>query len=72
MDIIKKKGTQTILTDGTDVNITYNFPSQQQIADMSGTTREAVSEAISYLQGKGVIALSDNVLYVFQKPLLKI
>ncbi len=72
MDIIKKKGTQSILTDGTDVNITYNFPSQQQIADMSGTTREAVSEAISYLQGNGVVTLSDNVLYVFQKPLLKI
>ncbi len=66
----EKSGTQTCLTDGTSVNITYNCPSEQQIADISGTTREEVSEVISYFQRKGFIALSDKELYVFQKPVL--
>ena len=72
MDIIKEKGTNSCLTDGTDVNITYNCPSQQQIADMSGTTKETVSNAISYLQKQGFIAFNGNELYVFKNPVLKI
>ena len=72
MDIIREKGTHSYLADGTDVNITYNCPSQQQIADMSGTTKEAVSNAISYLQNQGFIAFNGNSLYVFKNPALKI
>ncbi len=72
MDIVKEKGTHTCLTDGTDVNIIYNCPSQEQIADMSGTTKEAVFNAISYLQRKGSIAFNGNKLYVFKKPVLKL
>jgi CRP/FNR family transcriptional regulator/CRP/FNR family cyclic AMP-dependent transcriptional regulator len=71
MDIIKKKGTHAYLTDGTDVNVTYNCPSQQQIADLSGTTREAVSNAFNYLQRKGFIAFNGDVLYVLKDPVLK-
>jgi CRP/FNR family transcriptional regulator/CRP/FNR family cyclic AMP-dependent transcriptional regulator len=70
MDIVKEKGTHSCLTDGTDVNIIYNCPSQEQIADMSGTTKEAVSNAISYLQRKGVIVCNGNELYVFKNPVL--
>ena len=70
LDIIRKNGTQTCMTDGTSVNITYNCPSEQQIADISGTTKEEVSEVISYFQRKGFIALSDKDLYVFQDPVL--
>ena len=73
MDIIKDKGTQTRLKkDGTDVKITYNCPSQQQIADMSGTTIEAVSRAISYLEREGFIAFNGSNLYVFKNPEIKI
>jgi CRP/FNR family transcriptional regulator/CRP/FNR family cyclic AMP-dependent transcriptional regulator len=73
MDIIKDKGTQTFLKkNGTDVKITYNCPSQQQIADLSGTTIEAVSRAISYLERNGFIAFSSKDLYVFKNPVLKI
>ena len=72
MEIVKEKGTQTRLGDGTEVNVTYNCPSQQRIADLSGTTREEVSMAISYMQKKGFVGLNGTVLYVFQKPLLKI
>ncbi len=71
MGIIKEKGTHTCLTDGTDINIAYNCPSQQQIADMSGATKEAVSNAINYLQRKGFIAFNGNDLYVFKDPVLK-
>jgi CRP/FNR family transcriptional regulator/CRP/FNR family cyclic AMP-dependent transcriptional regulator len=70
MDIVKEKGTHTCLTDGTDVNVIYKCPSQQQIADMSGATKEAVSNAISYLQRKEFIAFSGNDLYVFKNPVL--
>ncbi len=70
--IMKEKGTQTRLGDGTEVNVTYNCPSQQRIADLSGTTREEVSKAISYMQRKGFIGLNGTDLYVFQKPLLTI
>ena len=72
MEIMKEKGTQTRLGDGTEVNVTYNCPSQQRIADLSGTTREEVSMAISYMQRKGFVGLNGTDLYVFQKPLLKI
>ncbi len=70
MDIVKEKGIHTCLTDGTDVNHVYNCPSQEQIADMSGTTKEAVFNAISYLQKQGFIALNGNELYVFKNPVL--
>jgi CRP/FNR family transcriptional regulator/CRP/FNR family cyclic AMP-dependent transcriptional regulator len=70
MDIIKEKGTHTCLTDGTDVYIIYNCPSQQQIADMSDTTKEEVYNAVSYLQSKGFIAFNGDELYVFKKPVL--
>jgi len=69
-DIIKEKGTHSCLTDGTDVNVTYNCPSQQMIADISGTTKEAVSNAFSYLQRKGFLAFNGNDLYVFKNPVL--
>ncbi len=73
MDIIKDKGTQTRLKkNGTAIKITYNCPSQQQIADMSGTTIEAVSRAISYLERNGFIAFNGNNLYVFKNPEIKI
>jgi len=72
MEIMKKKGTQTRLGDGTEVNVTYNCPSQQRIADLSGTTREEVSMAISYMQKKGFVGLNGTDLYVFQKPLLEV
>ena len=73
MDIIKGKGTQTRLKkNGTAIKITYNCPSQQQIADMSGTTIEAVSRAISYLEREGFIAFNGSNLYVFKNPEIKI
>ncbi len=73
MDIIKDKGTQTRLKkNGTDVKITYNFPSQEQIAEISGTTIEAVSRAISYLERNGFIAFNGSNLYVFRNPEIKI
>ncbi len=72
MDIVKENGTHSCLTDGTDVNITKNCPSQQQIADMSGTTKETVSDAINYLQKQGIIVLNDDELCVFKKAVLNI
>jgi CRP/FNR family transcriptional regulator/CRP/FNR family cyclic AMP-dependent transcriptional regulator len=72
MDIVKENGTHSCLTDGTDVNITKNCPSQQQIADMSGTTKETVSDAINYLQKQGIIVLNDDELCVFKKTVLNI
>ena len=73
MDIIKDKGTQTrFKKNGTDVKITYNCPSQERIAEISGTTIEAVSRAISYLERNGFIAFKGKDLYVFKNPVLKI
>ena len=70
-NIMKEKGTRSCLTDGTEVNITDDCPSEQQIADMSGTTKEAVCNAISYLQRNGYLALDGNQLYVFKDPVIK-
>jgi CRP/FNR family cyclic AMP-dependent transcriptional regulator len=73
MDIIKDKGTQNHLKkNGTDVKITYNCPSRERIAEISGTTIEAVSRAISYLERNGFIAFNGKDLYVFKNPVLKI
>ncbi|MGR3301719.1 MAG: helix-turn-helix domain-containing protein [Candidatus Scalindua sp.] len=61
------------MTDGTPVNVTYDWGLLiQQIADISGTTREAVSEAISYFQRNGFITLRGKDLYVFQEPVLMV
>jgi CRP/FNR family transcriptional regulator/CRP/FNR family cyclic AMP-dependent transcriptional regulator len=60
------------MKDGSFVVAIHNRPSQQQLADMSGTTRETVSRVLSHLQKKGSIAVSGRDLFILQESELKL
>ena len=48
-----------------------NRPTQQQLADMSGTTRETVSRVCSSLIKKGAISMTSKEIVVFENALLQ-
>ncbi len=72
LQLMEEQGMRTKLKDGSSVVVIHNRPSQQQIAEMSGTTRETVSRVLGNLQKKGSIALSGKDLYVLHESELKL
>ncbi|MFC1585432.1 Crp/Fnr family transcriptional regulator [Fibrobacterota bacterium] len=71
LQIMKEQGKTIRLIDDSVVTVIRKRPSQQQLADMSGTTRETVSRALHHLQKKGFIALSGKDIYIFQESALR-
>jgi CRP/FNR family transcriptional regulator/CRP/FNR family cyclic AMP-dependent transcriptional regulator len=69
---MEESGRRTKMSDGSLVTVIHSRPSQQQLADMSGTTRETVSRVLSNLQKKGFIAISGKDLIILQESELKI
>ncbi len=72
LQLMEEQGVRTRLKDGTSVVVIHNRPSQQQLAEMSGTTRETVSRVLGNLQKKGSIALSGKDLYILHESELKL
>ena len=72
LQIMEEQGIRTKMKDGSFVVAIHNRPSQQQLADMSGTTRETVSRVLGHLQKKGSIALSGKDLFILQESALKL
>lgn len=72
LQIMEEQGVRTRMKDGSFVVAIHNRPSQQQLADMSGTTRETVSRVLSHLQKKGSIAVSGRDLFILQESELKL
>lgn len=67
-----QQGLRTKTADGKPCVVIHNRPSQQQLAEMSGTTRETVSRILSSLQKRGSIAISGKDLYILQEGELKL
>lgn len=65
LSLAEQHGIRMPFKDGNCVTVVRNRPTQQQLADMSGTTRETVSRVCSNLEKKGLIAIDEKDLIVF-------
>lgn len=57
INLAEERGVRTHFDDGRMITKIPNKPTQQQFAEMSGTTRETVSRVLNSLKKKGVIAI---------------
>ena len=72
LQLMEEQGVRAKMKDGSFVVMIHNKPSQQQLADMSGTTRETVSRVLGHLQKKGCISLHGKDLVILEEEDLKI
>lgn len=70
-NLLEEKGTRIHAENGKMITIIPNRPTQQQLAEMSGTTRETVSRVINTLQKRGCISLSGKDMVVLEEENLK-
>lgn len=67
INLIQERGVRVHSENGKMVTIIRNRPTQQQLAEMSGTTRETVSRVLSALAKKGSISLVGKDLVVHEE-----
>jgi CRP/FNR family transcriptional regulator/CRP/FNR family cyclic AMP-dependent transcriptional regulator len=72
LQLMEEQGIRRKSQDGTHVVVIHQRPSQQQLADMAGTTRETVSRVLGDLQKKGSISIHGKDLYILQETELKL
>jgi len=65
MHFIEERGVKIPYNNGTAVKL-KNRPTQQQLAEMSGTTRETVNRELSALVKNGYIELNGKELYLLK------
>jgi len=65
MQFIEERGVKIPYNNGTAVKL-KNRPTQQQLAEMSGTTRETVNRELSALVKNGYIELNGKELYLLK------
>ena len=71
LQLMEERGIRTKTKDGQSIIVVKERPTQQFIADMSGTTRETVSRVLNYFQKKGYIVLDGKDLLILQEEELK-
>jgi len=71
LKLSEEKGIRTKTIQGKSCIVIRGKPSQQQFAEMSGTTRETVSRIFALMQKKEIIALVGKDLYIFQEKNIK-
>jgi CRP/FNR family cyclic AMP-dependent transcriptional regulator len=71
LQLMEERGMRTKAKDGRSIIVVKDRPTQQFIADMSGTTRETVSRVLNYFQKKGYIVLDGKDLLILQEDELK-
>jgi CRP/FNR family transcriptional regulator, cyclic AMP receptor protein len=71
LQLMEERGIRSKTKDGRNIIIVRDRPTQQHIADMSGTTRETVSRVLNYFQKKGYIVLDGKDLLILQEEELK-
>lgn len=71
LQLMEERGIRTKSKDGQSIIVVKDRPTQQFIADMSGTTRETVSRVLNYFQKKGYIVLDGKDLLILQEEELK-
>lgn len=70
MNLIQEKGVRVHDGSGNMVTVIRNRPTQQQLAEMAGTTRETVSRIFSSLVKKGSISVAGKDLIVYDENFL--
>jgi len=71
LNLLEERGVRVHGENGEMVTVLRNRPTQQQLAEMSGTTRETVSRVLSALQKKGCISVAGKDLIILEEDGLK-
>jgi len=71
LNLVEERGVRIHGENGKMVTVIRNRPTQKQLAEMSGTTRETVSRVLSQLQKKGTISLAGKDLIIHEEDDLK-
>lgn len=71
LSLIEERGVRVHGDDGRMVTVIRNRPTQQQLAEMSGTTRETVSRVFSSLIRKRLISVVGKDLVIIEENLLR-
>lgn len=71
LNLMEERGVRIHTDNGTMVTVIHNRPTQQQLADMSGTTRETVSRICSMLVKANAIAMMGKDIIIFDENALQ-
>ncbi len=71
LNLMEERGVRIHTENGKMVTVIHNRPTQQQLADMSGTTRETVSRISSILVKAGAIAITGKDIVIFDEESLQ-
>jgi CRP/FNR family transcriptional regulator/CRP/FNR family cyclic AMP-dependent transcriptional regulator len=71
LNLMEERGVRIHTENGKMVTVIHNRPTQQQLADMSGTTRETVSRISSLLVKIGTIAVTGKDIVIFDEESLQ-
>ena len=71
LNLIQERGVRIHTDNGNMVTVIHNRPTQQQLADMSGTTRETVSRICSLLVRSNAIAMTGKDIVIFDEDVLQ-
>ncbi len=71
LQLMEERGVRTKTKEGKNIIVVRDRPTQQSIAEMSGTTRETVSRVLNFFQKKGYIVLDGKDLLILQEDELK-
>ena len=71
LNLMQERGVRIHTDNGNMVTVIHNRPTQQQLADMSGTTRETVSRICSLLVRTNAIAITGKDIVIFDEDALQ-
>ena len=71
LNLMQERGLRIHTDNGKMVTVIHNRPTQQQLADMSGTTRETVSRICSLLVKTSAIAMTGKDIVIFDEDMLQ-
>ena len=71
LNLMQERGVRIHTDNGNMVTVIHNRPTQQQLADMSGTTRETVSRICSLLVRTNAIAMTGKDIVIFDEDVLQ-
>ena len=71
LNLMQERGVRIHTDNGNMVTVIHNRPTQQQLSDMSGTTRETVSRICSLLVRTNAIAMTGKDIVIFDEDVLQ-
>ena len=71
LNLMQERGVRIHTDNGNMVTVIHNRPTQQQLADRSGTTRETVSRICSLLVRANAIAMTGKDIVIFDEDALQ-